>query len=90
MAWNRARWQALNYLTGEKKIIPAKIDGGFEFSGWSLFGREVVKHKSWWWVQDDQYVISFQPLPNYNIERVFLYHSPLAINGKIYILKRIE
>jgi hypothetical protein len=34
MAWNRARWQALNDLTSKYNVSPTLIDGGYEFNGW--------------------------------------------------------
>lgn len=74
LAWNRARWQALDYLTREKNIPPNRIDGGFEFNGWHQPGP---KHpgggKSWWWVDRDDYAVTFSDLPRFTKEKGFAY-----------------
>jgi len=65
MSWNRARWQAINYLTNEKKIARDKIDGGFEFNSWFQTGgfNPAVKGEiSWWFVSSDEYVVSFDSI----------------------------
>jgi hypothetical protein len=58
LAWNRARWQALNELTVVQKISPKLIDGGYEFNSWRLADRRYKQkpNKSFWWVDDDNYV----------------------------------
>ena len=61
LAWNRARWQAANRLL-EQGVSPKKIDGGFEFNGWHLTGARSQKAremKSWWFVRDDEWLVSF-------------------------------
>lgn len=67
LAWNRARWTALNDLTGEMGIAPAAIDGGYEFGGRLLYqtGSRRAAGKSWWWVDDDEYLTAAGPLPGY-------------------------
>ncbi len=40
LSWNRVRWQALNNLTGNSKVLPEQIYGGFEFNGW-YFGNQL-------------------------------------------------
>ncbi|GAB4243134.1 MAG: glycosyltransferase family 39 protein [Saprospiraceae bacterium] len=67
LSWNRARWAALNYLMEQQKIPPEKIDGGFEFNGWYKPGRiEHGRAKSWWWVAEDEYCVTFGPLDGYH------------------------
>ena len=39
LAWNRARWRALDELTQNGEVPPARIDGGFEFNGWQAGNR---------------------------------------------------
>lgn len=39
LAWNRARWQALNDLTVQTSVLPEQIYGGFEFNGWHFGNR---------------------------------------------------
>ncbi|GET40160.1 glycosyltransferase family 39 protein [Microseira wollei] len=67
LSWNRVRWQALDNLMQESKISPNQIDGGFEFNGWYLYSPKYKgkREKSWWWVDKDDYMISFSPLDGY-------------------------
>lgn len=72
LSWNRARWAALHHLTSDCNIPPEKIDGGFEFNGWFKPGRlEHGRAKSWWWVKDDDYCITFGPLDGFRCIRKF-------------------
>jgi hypothetical protein len=67
LAWNRARWQALNELVLSKKISPKLIDGGYEFNGWYLSDRnyKIKPDKSYWWVDQDDYIVASGPLKGY-------------------------
>ncbi len=68
LAWNRARWAAAAQLATQD-IPPAQIDGGFEFNGWYATGpvsQKVPGLKSWWFVRDDEWVISFGPVYGYD------------------------
>jgi hypothetical protein len=68
LAWNRAKWQALNHLTGDLKISPKEIDGGYEFNGIHNYDVHYVssQYKSWWWVIDDKYILTMGMLPGYS------------------------
>jgi hypothetical protein len=65
LAWNRNRWIATHGLINDGRIRPNQIDGGYEFNGWYLYDPHYVKKpgKSWWWVDDDEYVIASGPMP---------------------------
>jgi hypothetical protein len=67
LSWNRVRWQALHSLMQESQISPNHIDGGFEFNGWYLYDSKYKRTpgKSWWWVDKDDYIISFGPITGY-------------------------
>lgn len=67
LEWNRTRWIALHDLVNNKKIPPRKIDGGYEFNGWFLYDANYKQSptKSWWWVDDDEYVLTAGPLSGY-------------------------
>jgi Dolichyl-phosphate-mannose-protein mannosyltransferase len=67
LSWNRVRWQALDNLMQESKISPNHIDGGYEFNGWYLYSPKYKgkREKSWWWVDRDDYMISFSLLDGY-------------------------
>lgn len=89
LAWNRARWQALDYLTNEKNIAPNRIDGGFEFNGWHKPGpRDPGDGKSWWWVDEDEYVVAFGDLGSFKNERGFPFQRwlPPGIDS-VFVLK---
>lgn len=60
LAWNRARWAALEALE-RQGVSVAAIDGGFEYNGLRAYRPDFVPvaGKSWWWVTDDQFLISF-------------------------------
>lgn len=60
--WNRVRWTVLNSLTEKQHIPHGQIDGGLEFNGWYETHPQnpfSFENKSWWMVNEDQYVLSF-------------------------------
>lgn len=80
LAWNRARWQGLDYLTSGLHQSPSVIDGGFEFNGWrkgaGLPGEE------------DHYFVTFRPLPGYTVLRTFPYRQYMPYREKeMYVLQ---
>jgi len=98
LAWNRARWSALHFLTREAGISHKDIDGGFEFNG--LYGYDPHfcattgpdgKKRSWWWVRNDEYVISFGPIEGYKEVRRYSYNRLIPPGtGAILVLRRIS
>ena len=93
LAWNRARWQALNDLTIKEKISPKYIDGGFEFNGWYMPGKytekEKNKKKSWWWVDKDDYIITFGSIPNYTTIKKYPFDAFLGNKHQsIFVLQK--
>jgi hypothetical protein len=77
LSWNRARWKAIEYLTNTMNVPPEKVDGGFEFNALLLYNPnyEQIEDKSWWWVVDDEYVVSFGSLKDkkYRLFKYFPY-----------------
>ncbi|MDO9541090.1 MAG: glycosyltransferase family 39 protein [Kiritimatiellia bacterium] len=75
LAWNRARWRALDYLCKENNIPPTNIDGGFEFNGWFLFNPayKQQEQKSWWWVHDDEFIVAFGLVEHHRVNKSFPY-----------------
>lgn len=71
LAWQRTRWIALRELVDAGHVSPHRIDGGYEFNGWTLYDARYQVHdaKSWWWVDDDQYLLSAGPMPGYRVVR---------------------
>ncbi len=89
LSWNRGRWQALDYLTQTKKITPNQIDGGFEFNGWHKPGpRDSGGGKSWWWVDREDYIVTFGDMDGFTKEKGFPYECwlPPGVDS-IFILK---
>jgi len=77
LSWNRARWAGLNYLMTDVGVSPAEIDGGFEFNGWYGYspGYQPRKGTSWWWVEDDKFVVSFGKIDGYEVIQRFAYQN---------------
>jgi hypothetical protein len=76
LSWNRFRWQALNDLLNDRKVLPNYIDGGYEFNGWYLYNpndtyaqlsntKPEKPDQSWWYIDRDDYMITFGSLHNY-------------------------
>jgi hypothetical protein len=67
LSWNRARWQALNNLMTEQRVSAHEIDGGYEFNGSYLYDPKYrpTPAKSYWWVDRDDFVVSFGPVLGY-------------------------
>jgi hypothetical protein len=100
LSWNRARWNGLRYLTHEAGIPPSRIDGGFEFNGYYNYNDGDVSYlkekadptkKSWWWVQDDAYLVSFGPVQGYTVLKTFpCGHILFPFSPKnIFVLQRM-
>ncbi len=89
LAWNRARWQALNELTVDRRVPPGEIDGGFEFGGLYLYDPDYAEDpgKSWWWVRNDRYRLAFAPRPGFTVVREYPYDRWLPPGrGSIVVL----
>ena len=91
LAWNKARWEALNELQG-KGILPNEIDGGFEFNGWHqthTLNPQNPYSKSWWFVDDDRYAIAFTPYKNYKVIAKFPFKRYLTFGrDSVLVLQR--
>ena len=90
-AWNRARWQALNYLMDDVGASSMEVDGGFEFNGWYDYDPNYRERAgvSWWWVRGDQYVVAFGPLNGYTEMQRFAYDRWLPSGqGAVMILRK--
>jgi hypothetical protein len=92
MSYNRMRWKALNYLNNELNIKPEQIDGGFEYNAWYFYSYNYVptENKNWWYVQDDEYVVTWGKINGYEVIKEYDYYRwfPPCFNGKIFILKK--
>jgi hypothetical protein len=94
ISWNQARWKGINSLF-DKGISPDSIDGGFEFNGLYTYDPSSTynpsnRNLSWWWVVNDEYIISFNELPDYRVIEKIGYKSCLSKKEQfILVLKRI-
>jgi hypothetical protein len=92
LSWNRTRWMALQSLLENENISPSQIDGGFEFNGFYLYNPDYQrnKSKSWWWVVDDAYMVTFGDVQGYEVFRNYNYTRwiPPRKDNDIFILKR--
>jgi hypothetical protein len=91
LAWNRARWQALTTLVEEEHIPPTEIDGGFEFNGLYLYADDYQANpsKSWWWVNNDTYLVASGDVPGYETVRRYQFRRLLPPGyGNICVLIR--
>lgn len=90
LAWNRARWQALDYLRVQLKVPPQLIDGGYEFN--SVFTRDEAtklwgdRYGMWgpngFWVLDDVFAVSFNWRPGYRTIATAPYFSWLGMKER--------
>jgi hypothetical protein len=91
-AWNRSRWAALHYLDRALGVPSSRIDGGFEFNGWYGFDPSYRERPglSWWWVQDDVYLVTFGPVAGYAEVARFAYRRWFPPgDGAILVLRRL-
>ncbi len=90
-AWNRARWDAIAEAT-RRGATPETLDGGFEYNGYYGFERKprgYAPGKSWWWVQDDRYVVAFSPVAGFTELARFPVKRWLARTpATVYLLSR--
>ena len=99
LAWNAARWKALDYLQATVGAPAKKIDGGFEFNG-IYTSQEYMKEKHitdfWkchrgfqWWVFNDTYAVAFSQRKGYKELKSFPFSSWMGWgNYRILALKR--
>jgi hypothetical protein len=94
-SWNEARWQVGRELLAQS-IPAAKIDAGYEWDGWYLYDATVdYIHATgkpfifdpWQYVLDPEYVLAFQPMKNYSLERVIEFPTPFG-GGRFYLQRR--
>ncbi len=92
LAWNKARWHALNYLVYEQKISPKEIDGGFEFNAWYLFDFSKYHpeiNKKWWWVEKDNYLVTMSLVKGTSLIKKYNYYKWLSLKESyVFITKR--
>lgn len=92
LEWNRTRWEALRDLTDVQKIDAHRIDGGYEFNGWVNYDLryKAQDNKSWWWVDDDEYMVASGPMPGYREIRRLPFRRWLTnTQSDVVVLRRL-
>lgn len=92
LAWNRVRWSLLDYLESQQSVATTRIDGGFEFNGLRNFRYpfRVEPGKSWWWVDDDEFMVTLGPVPGYQTLRRVTFRRWLPPGeGALFLLRRL-
>ena len=92
MELKRAQEKAADYLVQEKAVNPCNIDAGFEFNGYHCYDPnfQPVKGLSWWWVHQEDYLLTLGPLPGYETVRTFPFKRYAGPPGAIYVLKPLR
>ncbi len=90
MQMKRSLFKAHNYLQEELKKDPCEIDGGFEFNGYHCYENSFSPEKghSWWWVSQEDFLVTLGPLPDYETIRTFSFDRVMGPDGAIHVLKR--
>ena len=91
LSWNRARWQAIADAQRIEGAGAANMDGGFEFNGIESYDPNYIRteNKSWWWVKDDTYRITFGPIAGLTEVRRYPYVTYLPPATRfIFLLRR--
>jgi 4-amino-4-deoxy-L-arabinose transferase-like glycosyltransferase len=92
LAWNRSRWLAISVLI-DAGVSPHHIDGGYEFNGWYLYDPQYhkVPDKSWWWVDDDEYMLASGLVDGYRELQRFPFRRWLTFSdSSVVVLLRAD
>lgn len=103
LAWNRTRFALLDALEA-RGTDARQIDGGVEYNGWRLAAElgtwptmaearigQPATRRSWWWVVDDRFVVSFRPLDGYRVAEAGAYRRWLIPGyGRVLLLERAD
>jgi len=90
--WNRARAQAFEFLQNESVSIK-EMDAGYEYNGLYNYQPDFQDppDQSWWWVDEDDYLITFGPVEGFEVVKTFPYRRWLSgETNEILILKQMR
>ena len=69
------------------------MDAGVEYHGWNTYDPNYTPRpgKSWWWVTDDEYLVTFGAVPGYEELSSYSYHAWLPPEERaIHVLQRMS
>jgi len=94
-AWNRARWEAIEFATQSLGANSRTLDGGFEYNGFFNFERMRLsgsrQGKSPWWVEDDRYQVAFSGRAGYQVVKTFPVDAWLSRTpARVLLIRRVE
>ena len=80
----------LDKLMQQHQLTAADIDGGFEFNGLLNYRVDYVRvaDKSKWWVDGDNWMLGFGPVPGYDVVERRWYRHWLPSNGELVVLRK--
>ncbi len=89
MNLKRAVAQAHRYLLAELRVDPCRVDGGMEFNGYHCYRPDFQPRPglSWWWVQQEDYLVALGPLPGYDVVRTFAFRQSWGRQGAVSVLR---
>lgn len=90
--WQKQRSAAIAYLYAHG-AKPNEIDGGFEFNGWvkknNIYPSD--KQKSWWWVVEDNYIVSGAPVIQTKTDTIFVYQRLIPFEkDTVFVVSKLE
>lgn len=90
LAWNRARWSALNDLVA-KRVPPLEIEGGYEINGLCFLDSRYGGDWSNRFVDKKEalYAITFGPYPDYEPVKAYPYQNWIPPRqGRVFVMRR--
>ncbi len=88
MEIKRAQAKAHSYIINQLQADPCEVDGGFEFNGYHCYDKDhqLIDNMSWWWVKDEDYVVTLGPLNGYQVVRKFPFKRIIGRNSSVFVL----
>jgi len=87
LAWNRARWTALEHMINKENVQPSDIDGGLEFNFWHNYDPF---HWNAWGLVNDDYRIAFSPLEGHEVISTYSFSRWLPPErAEIFVLRKV-
>ena len=90
LIFHKTKFLAIDSLIKSKNITSQNIDGGYEYNGYYNYSEGYVASasKSWWWVEDDTYIITLGPVSGYSILNEYKLKQFFPYSSSIFVLKK--